>query len=508
MAAIDSNPNATFGVHVTVREMTSGRTDYDRELTVFPVLFGRSENCHLAFPGLNYLSRSHGSIHVENGQIIITDLNSLNGILIDKKRITTHAFDSQGDFLVGNLKFTLRLVEKMPVDRPNFSTLTSTSITMPSELIPIRTRIDLPSSRPSQPPPLKVPLPIVLSPEIKVENRAAPRLPFSEIDSAPGPGLRAVLFWENDVMDVRQYLPGDQILVGHDYMDPLVLPTLLKRVSFGHVSIENYAEIDVQSGTAWEGKSVNPDDLVAHKDNLRETIILKPGALLNISVSPGIRVQFSFAEISRPFLKRTWIENKEEMKRAVRISSVIHTLIFLAALFASPKQEAPRIENMPTRFAKLLVQPPKQIFTPQPPPPPPPPPEPKVEEPKPEPLKMAQPTKPKKSPVAKKSKAPNSNKPVEKTASKPAPSEADQLLSALNTISSTNDAAAVDLTQVKVNSTNEKKDFSTTNVMNSLQSKAGKLARSGENLPMMNGSNVNFKGVAGNNGKRVRAGNS
>ena len=528
MARVKAKPEESrIGIKLSLHDRVTGTPVFTKNYDSFPIVFGRSTECHVPLPQQNYLSRSHGCILIENGKLTVMDLNSRNGIQVGKERVLRHSFEGNGSFRVGPLEFNLEKINLEPeLELAELSRVTAINIQPATGKVAVapRTTKKIPVIS-ETPPPKKMEaaaIPMPAAPKTRKLNVAPPPVdsidgehvipmtsmksirPFGQLDPKPGPGLRAVLFWRDEVFDVRQYLPGDRITIGNHYSDPLYLPTLPALTDLGFVNDDQTATLTLPKAAKWEAQTAKPENVRALPSASAQSIQLRTGALFNLSLGHGVVIQLSFAEVTRPFLRRSWIENKEEFKNAIKISSAIHVLICLLAIIGKPKQEAPKVENVPPRFAKLLVNPPKQIFVP--PPPPPPPPEEKKPEPPPEPVKMEKPLK--KMMVAKKKvqkiEKPQKQQaapPKEQPVAPPPPSEADQLMSALNDFSANTPPSKVDLSKVKVEST-QVSTFTTGNMMNTLKSKSGKLAPSGSPAPMSSGVKTNFKGVAGNAGAR------
>lgn len=530
-AAQQEQPKHRTGVKISVKESGQSAPFFQKAYDAFPVVFGRSSECHLPLTSHGFLSRSHGCIFMDNGHLAVMDLNSRNGITIGKERINLHKFHGEVRFSIGVLEFHVEELALPPLEpQGSLTYITSVSVFPGYDNLPVLDApppvpvkkvlekssekiteritakvLDIEESRTAkqrrQTPPAP-PVPVTPASAVEQSQRSTERLPFSDIERKPGNGLRAVVFWKNDVLDIRQFLPGDSIMIGHSQSDPLCIPTLSGLTSYGRVNTNQTATLTLPPGSTWDAQTLEPDNVKVKSVVSGQKVDLKSGALLSLNFGNDVRVQFSFSEVNRPFLRRSWIENKEELKNAARISSMMHAVICLLAFFGSPKHDAPKVENIPPRFAKLLVSPPKQIFTP-PPPPPPPPPEKKPEPPPPEPKQIAQPKPMKKQPIA---KAPKKvTKPMREPPAQrpPPPSEADQLMSALNDFSAKTPPSKVDLSKVKIDSA-QTSNFSTSKMMQTLKSKSGKLAASGGNeMPMMNAAvNTKFKGVAGNAGAR------
>jgi len=337
----------------------------------FPVLFGRSSDCHLALRNLGFLSRVHGSISVYEDSIFVTDLNSKNGIVVDGKRVENHKFQSSGRFQVEDLSIELSLTEEK-----------------------IETAVALPKPWQEKTSPV-IPIQVI---DKEPGRRQAPRTAFTiepdaHAQTAPPESVcvQAILTWNGDVMDVRQFYSGELIRVGPDSTQPIYVPTAPGVVTYGQVK-NGEAFLALRKVVKW--RLLDTHQFLEHDDlkssgQVTETVNsskfhMKRSQVVSIQVGPDLEMHLRYIEIPRLFLPKSWIENKEEFKKAIRISAAVHVVVALLLLFGAPKTDAPVVEKVPPRFAKLLVQPPIQVFKSPPPPPPPPPAE---EKSKPEPPK-------------------------------------------------------------------------------------------------------------------------
>lgn len=477
----------TVGVNIRVRK--SNQELVNKTFTNFPIVFGRGENCHLSLEQFSFISRNHGCIYVEGNDLVITDLDSRNGLIFQNEKKTIFRSNKQIVFYVGDIEFIINKVEQEAVK-------TLTSYVYASDEKTVIAKKTIPSVKPQQ-----------------THARAFEGIEPEVRDS----GLRAVLFWKSDVHDISHFIPGDQIIVGKNQSDALVLPTCVNKINLGRVG-KNQAQIIVPRGLKWSGQSVRNEVIKSQPIHGGTAVSLYAGNKLQIDFGHECTIEFSFSEITRPFVKRTWIENKEEFNHAISISGVIHFMICIGLLVFTPKPEAPKIPNMEPRFAKLLVQPPKQVFAPPPPPPPPSP------APEPEPMKKAEPPPvvkqmpKKKIPVAKAPKAlptktktvaasnPAPSKPSPQP-SKPAPTEAEKLMSALDSFAAAPTTSAVNVKNLKV-AANVEKTFSTNQLTSSLKSKTGTMAPTPTGTmseSFAKSTNTNYRNIASEAGSRAVA---
>ena len=93
-------------IRLTWHDMESGQQgDYEGEL---PVMIGRQSSNSIALPSAN-VSREHARIEDIAGQVMITDLNSRNGIVINGRRVERAALHTHTRFRIGPFEFVVEI---------------------------------------------------------------------------------------------------------------------------------------------------------------------------------------------------------------------------------------------------------------------------------------------------------------------------------------------------------------------------------------------------------------
>lgn len=357
----------------------NGKLVFSRLMSEFPILFGRGGQNHISLPKASYLSRTHGSIGFVDDRIIITDLNSTNGIFIDGKKISSATFSNNAFFIVGNFSFEIQDISKKP------DTVEMTSIS--KRLVSVAAK-------------LKFEVTEALH-DLNPENIA----------------LQAVVTWGKDIFDVRQFQPFDFVIAGNSPFDPISVPALREKIRLGKY-VNKKGELAIPFDLKWrlnhEGNNYDAAQVVnkgmaSTKNNLvRFGLLLEDVCTIDLGNETSLHLRY--VEVPRPFIPKTWIENREVFKKAIAVSLIIHLFFSIISIFSAEKILAPEVDNMPPRFAKLIVEPPKMLLAPPkieeilPPSPLPEPEMIKEPEPKPEPKPKPKPIQTRKpiiSPVAK-----------------------------------------------------------------------------------------------------------
>lgn len=391
---------------VTIKE--NGKVVFLKQISRFPILFGRGDQNHISFPETSYLSRTHGSIGFIDEMIVIMDLNSMNGIFVDGKKIATSKFSKNATFSAG--KYVFEIEEVVLVERPKQvaaplanarnvqlkslpaseakSAKKSTKEVEPdvSELTAISKRL------------------VTVAKRLKFEVEDA----LTELDPSDI-ALQAVVTWGKDIFDVRQFQPFDFVIAGNSPFDPISIPSLKGKIRLGKY-IKNKGELSIPFGLKWrlnhDGHNYDPEQAVKNRIVATTSKTVRFGLQLEdvctIDLGNETSLHLRYVEVPRPFIPKTWIENKEVFKKAITISLAIHLIMSLVSVFSAEKISAPKVENIPPRFAKLILEPPKMLLVPPktqdivPLPPPPPP----IAPPEPDIVKKMEPV-PKPKPVSK-----------------------------------------------------------------------------------------------------------
>ncbi len=324
---------------VLVTAKINGQILAEKKFDRFPILFGRSSKSHFPVPGQTLLSGTHGSITFENGYLVITDLNSTNGIHFQGEKRPSFRFQNSGEFSVGPVHFYIQY-ENPDVDQDATKTNTRLGGTSPV-------------AKSSQG------FTLMYDPDIEK---------VKPIDMT----LQGVVTWGGEVFDVRQFGRGENVVLGKNPTEPLCLPSQVRSLYLGQF-VGKRAKIILDKNTSWrllhKGRYYSFEDCLEKKRltdlGKKWQLDLRLEDTCSIDLDHEISVHFHYVEPPFPFIKKTLIENREEFYKAISSSILFHFCICLLAYFSAPKPEhIPVVDNVPQRFAKLLVEPPPQILAP------------------------------------------------------------------------------------------------------------------------------------------------
>jgi hypothetical protein len=189
--------------------------------------------------------------------------------------------------------------------------------------------------------------------------------------------LQGAVTWGVHIFDIRNFVMGDKVFVSPKLQDEISLPALGKKLTLGSFSSQG-ANFKIRKDFVWqlvrEGRVIDFNTLMTEQriqqDDKKYHFTLAKNEILTIAFTSELKSHFRYICQPRPFFPRTWFENPENFKKAVKVSIGIHLLVVLATFISAPAVKAPTVENVPPRFARLLVEPPKApMAAPLPPPP-------------------------------------------------------------------------------------------------------------------------------------------
>ncbi|MFZ3229795.1 MAG: AgmX/PglI C-terminal domain-containing protein [Pseudobdellovibrio sp.] len=357
-----------------------------------PIIFGRGEHCHISFPENNFLSRTHGNISLQNNQLILQDTESRNGTLFAGAKINSAInLGKKGQFSAGGLDFFVILESDSRSEATFVPTVEAlhklkkeaiSKNKLPDRFLDIT---DQPAKSPVQGSPKNKEIQLEIEDDLDEYTVVSKRLIKVTRDlriedntdlkrvSPEDLTLQGVVTWGHDIFDVRQFKNQDQIIVGSTPFDPVFVPFVNQKLNLG-VVYQNKGYLTIPKSIKWrlnrKGYSFSPSETVEHKLSKDSGSVINVPLILDdlctLDLGEDVSIHFRYVQVPRPLVSRTWIENREEFKKAITISIILHFMVAMVAMFSAPKTIAPKVENVPARFAKLLVEPPKMILVQEP----------------------------------------------------------------------------------------------------------------------------------------------
>lgn len=418
-----------------------------------PVTFGRqpTNDVHLDYP---FVSRAHCQVVEENGRFHLKDLGSRNGIKINDIVQPSFEIDGKMTLRLDKLSVDIFLEEKVlqkagaTVSIQNAETVIAKVPT--ASLVPNKQKqspLQPKSSAVSIKPP-KTSTPSAPSTPAGASRSSVPDSPTfhaithsgmhkSHMHGAPvvdrnftsdlvdyHPGLKsaaqkkleAIVYWQDQVFEVREFDPQEKVTLGSSNFAALNIPVIAKGWALAKVDFQNaqcFVPKDKSFSVIRDGQPLSSQDLINSQQAKPKghglTFKMGQHDIVNVDVGGGMKVFLRYVPATKALTKKKLTEPDYAIKQAMLGSAILHGIFsLLMIIFAPTSTNVPKLKNVPERYARLLVEPPKPIIPiPEPPTtttmPPvvkkePPKPEPK----KPEPKKVVEKVKPKKMELPKK----------------------------------------------------------------------------------------------------------
>lgn len=551
-----------------------------------PVTFGRqpTNDVHLDYP---FISRAHCQVVEENGRFFLKDLGSRNGIKINDIVQPSFSIDDNISLRLDKLVVEVILEEKA-LQKPGATVSIQNAETVIAKL-PSASQVPGNKKSPLQPKSTAVPVtpPKSGSPAASTAAPAgASRAPIPDshtfhaithsgmhrnhIHGAPlvdrnftpelieyHPGLKsaaqkkleAIVFWQDQVYEVREFDPNEKVTVGSSNFAALNIPVIPKGWALAKVDFQNtqcFVPKDKNFSVIRDGQAMTAQELINNQQAKPKghgfTFKMGQHDIVNVDVGGGMKVFLRYVPATKSLTKKKLTEPDYAIKQAMLGSAILHGIFSLLMIIFAPAttSNVPKLKNVPERYARLLVEPPKPII-PLPEPPPPPtttlPPVVKKEPPKPvkkpEPRKVVEKVKPKKMELPKKLEKQNKfpmvvknpqpkqpaapvNNPVPNPPKEPPPVKVESLgaLAALGPISD-NPSPSPAMNNIKIDKNAgglASKTPNTSGMMNALPSSSGKLAMVGNGSVKTGGKGIGSgtaygtQGLSGGAGTRAVGG--
>lgn len=411
----------TSPIHLLVKDGT--KTIFEKSFDTLPIVIGRSVQCEIPLPQYNWISRQHVKITMENDQLVVIDMKSANGILIDGQT-QKYAFVKDSSLItVGPVTVRVTLIENEQPTKVSHldpeQTLTYRGSAAP-DAVQAHSMPSIPSFAATN----NTPTPtytegaaaVQLMPQAKPQIAYAPQeslgfdaiemlgldRPASNVDKVQRSNrvIEAHVVWRGVIYDSRLFRKGEAVRIGSTKKG-LYLPFLNRDFEVGRFDgndLTTFIPEKMNGVLQTNDTRTTLRELLssqAHPGAGRNySLKLGPTDLIELDFGHGVHLHMRYAPAPRQLSKKSMIEPDEMLQRTMTGSGLVHMVFLFIALFFAPHNNAPKIKNVPPRLAKLLVQPPK---APEPEPLPPPP-----EEKKPEPPKIAAKEPPKKKELPKK----------------------------------------------------------------------------------------------------------
>lgn len=390
-----------------VRVFEGSEVIFDRSFNEGPIFLGRGAQCEVPLIGFDFISRQHVSITIENDCIIVLDMNSTNGMTVGGQKTLKAMLNQDGEIRIGTLNIQLQTFVKdhtqtqsfirqvasndAPRIKPNANIFGNAPVLTAPAKAPVapsasRAQNAAPVASPSinlpsvpaiapVPPATAGPLNVITPTHYKAQSRdqapmridwknphplAAQLKPNSRV-------LEGFVTWTDEIFDIQEFRAGEKVVAGTGFRAGLYVPQLKRNTNMA-VYTGKETRCFIPPGCTGEitkstGEKISMSELISSQLLVKKNggYVLKLGVdeLLSVDFDGRTQLHFRYAPAPRQLTKRPVIEPDEEFKRTTFVSGFIHFFIAALIMLNMPDSKAPRVDNVPERFARLLVEPPK-----------------------------------------------------------------------------------------------------------------------------------------------------
>lgn len=390
------------------------------------ILIGRAPECDLVLD-YPFISRQHARLSWNNQDWLIEDLGSRNGLVLKGNRVQKWVLGRPkeiGDSVSTQVKidtlvltFHLRLLSdnknesQNSLDSSNVSikvseetkpvissteTLTREAVSKTLNLVPGKIiESEIPKNTPNKSKAIPV---LAASSEASVpkppssekpksipsshgssENREA--IGFDQIHpqlaSSKYRRLEASVIWRGLLYDVKEFDSQEKITVGASDFASLQIPTAGRGWALANVSfkeslcwVPNGKSFSIlRDGTSYDGTVLAKNGQISAKGQGHSFRVTHQD-VLSVNIDSNTKVVLRYIPAQGKLAKKKPIDLDHGFRQAFLGSLIVHGVLALALILAAPRMsKGPKLKNVPERYARLLVEPPKPILpVPEPPP--------------------------------------------------------------------------------------------------------------------------------------------
>lgn len=200
---------------VLIKVRHKGTVVTELQTSNFPVVFGRSNDCQLQLKNFDFMSRTHGTITLDNNQLRVSDLGSRNGLNYKGARNSDFRMNDHDSFKILELEIEVELIKSKDKELT-----VSVDLQKDQEKIVVfrpstQRQAELTEGKIEVPPQQDDPVDFSILPSTEINGLSISSLCF-----------QTVISWGSDIFDVRNFYIGDQIILGGREESPVYIPYL------------------------------------------------------------------------------------------------------------------------------------------------------------------------------------------------------------------------------------------------------------------------------------------
>lgn len=331
---------------ITVHQ--DGKRVLSRVFSEGPITLGRLPSCDLVLD-YPHFSRTHCQILEDGGTFYVIDLGSRHGFTVGGERVAQAAINDVLKIEIESVRIDLQLVQS---SRPSLGTQEN-----------IATRVQSPP-RPGSRAPREEGARLRIAENPAPVADAAPADPRREAHSGGRRVATASLYWQGQLMDVREFAPFKEIRLGTSEGCDLHVPTLPAGWALGQFNFEG-ASLLIPQGAAFV--IIEPDGQVRTSEDLVRAQVARPREsafavrlvaqqTLRMALGSNLELVLRMAPEPERLEVRPPLAWDSEEKRSAAVSLLFHVILLLALLLmhsgAPIEIHSPRL-----RIARLIHEP-------------------------------------------------------------------------------------------------------------------------------------------------------
>ncbi len=337
---------------------------FDREFTEYPIVIGQNPKSEIILPFHKTISQQHAVIIEKNSQPLISGLNK--NIYFYGKKVKTAPAVNDVPISIGPFKCVFYT---LPEEIENIKSENEDDLYEEKTIIIENPTLNLNKSFSSKNQEKKTCTYPYKGNKIKILNQnlklAVPHKYVDKINVSQSV-LEGIVTWHGEMYDIQHFEPNEKISVGSGARAGLQLPFIKKNLDLALYRGET-TECFIPNGFQ---VTVKREKITTTLPDLLKSKILKSwddgylltmnrSDLVSIAFDETSSVHFRYVPTPRKLAEKKLIVPDEEIRKTTLYSGFIHCLLLFFAYFSKPKINVPKIKNVPERYARLLVNPPK-----------------------------------------------------------------------------------------------------------------------------------------------------
>lgn len=328
----------------------------DREFKEYPIVIGQNPKSEIVLPHHTSISQQHAVIVEKKSQPQISALSKK--IYFHNKKVKTAPAVNDAPISIGPFKFVFYTLPEKTQNLKNEEALYEEKTVIVKSITPSNETEEKMVSFHKTNNKSKI-----LDRNL---NLATPHEYVDQI-SLNESVLEGIITWNGEMYDVQHFELNEKVSVGSGPRAGLQLPLFKKNLDLALYNGET-TECFIPKGSQVTIK--RKKSILTFPDLLKSNILKAwdDGHLLTMNRSDFVSIEFDkrssvhfrYVPMPRKLAEKKLTVPDEEIRKTTLYSGLIHCFLLLFTYFSKPKIHVPKIKNVPERYARLLVNPPKK----------------------------------------------------------------------------------------------------------------------------------------------------